>query len=51
MPQQLYPYGKSPHYPLDRRLGGHQGWSGCSSEEKKIPSLSLLGIKSQSFSL
>jgi hypothetical protein len=29
----LHPQGKSPWYPLDRRLGGPQSWSGCSGEE------------------
>jgi len=33
-PWQLYPHGKSPRYPLDRRLGGPQSCSGCSGEEK-----------------
>jgi hypothetical protein len=23
----LYPWGRSPQYPLDRRLGGPHGWS------------------------
>jgi hypothetical protein len=31
------PTGKSPQYPLDRRLGGSQSQSGCGGEEK-IPS-------------
>jgi len=26
--------GKSPWYPLDRRLGGPLSWSGCGGEEK-----------------
>jgi hypothetical protein len=30
----LYPQGKSPWYPLDRRLGGLQGRSGRCGEEK-----------------
>jgi len=34
MPQLLYPWGKSPYYPLDRRLGGPQSQSGCDGEEK-----------------
>jgi hypothetical protein len=33
----LYPQGKSPWYPLDRRLGGPQSRSGRGGEEK-IPS-------------
>jgi hypothetical protein len=43
-PLPLYPQGKSPWYPLDRRLGGPQSWSGCSGEEKN--SQSLLGLDS-----
>jgi len=35
--QSLHPQGKSPWYPLDRRLGRPQSCSGCGSEEKKIP--------------
>jgi len=31
------PWGKSPWYPLDRRLGGPQRWSEHSGEEKNIP--------------
>jgi hypothetical protein len=27
-PRSLYSQGKSPRYPLDRRLGAHQGQSG-----------------------
>jgi hypothetical protein len=33
-PRPLYPQGKSPLYPLDRRLGGPQSLSGRSGEEK-----------------
>jgi hypothetical protein len=34
MPWQLNPLGKSPQYPLDRRLGGPQIQSGqCEGEE------------------
>jgi len=29
------PQGKSPWYPLDRRLVGPQSWSGCDDEKKK----------------
>jgi hypothetical protein len=32
--QPLYPPGKSPKYPLDRGLGGHQRRSGRGDEEK-----------------
>jgi len=31
--QLLYPWGKSSQYPLVRRLGGHQSWSGHGDEE------------------
>jgi hypothetical protein len=33
-PRPLYLLGKSLWYPLDRRLGGPQSWSGRGSEEK-----------------
>jgi hypothetical protein len=33
-PQPLYPQGKSPLYPLDRRLGGPQSRSGRGGEDK-----------------
>jgi hypothetical protein len=33
-PRPLYHQGKSPCYPLDRRLGGLQSRSGCGVEEK-----------------
>jgi hypothetical protein len=33
-PRPLYPQGKSPLYPLDRRLGGPQSRSGSGGEEK-----------------
>jgi hypothetical protein len=36
MVQQLYPQGKRPHYPLERRLGGPQSLYGHSGEEKNI---------------
>jgi len=32
-PRPLYPQGKSPWYPLDRRLGGPQSCSGHGGEE------------------
>jgi hypothetical protein len=38
----LYPQGKSPWYPLDRRLGGLQSWSGHSGEEKNSQPLPRL---------
>jgi len=36
MPQLLYPWGKSPQYPLVRRLGGSQRQYGHSGEDKKF---------------
>jgi hypothetical protein len=39
----LYPQGKSPWYPLDRRLGGPQSQSGRGGEEKN--SQPLLGLE------
>jgi hypothetical protein len=33
-PRPLYPWGKSPRYPLDRRLGGLQSRSGRCGEQK-----------------
>jgi hypothetical protein len=33
----LYPQGKSPCYPYDRRMGEQQSWSGCGGEEKRNP--------------
>jgi hypothetical protein len=33
-PGPFYPQGKSPWYPLDRRLDGSQSRSGCGGEEK-----------------
>jgi hypothetical protein len=39
----LYPRGKSPWHPLNRRLGGLQGLSGNFREKKNL--LPLLGIK------
>jgi hypothetical protein len=43
MPWLLYPQGKSPWYPLDRRLGGPQSWSEHGGEQKS--SQVLLGLK------
>jgi hypothetical protein len=37
MLQLLYPWTKSPWYPLDRRLGGPHSWPGYGGEEKKNP--------------
>jgi hypothetical protein len=42
MPLLLYFRGKSPRYPLDRRLGGPQSQSGRYGEEKI---LTLLGLE------
>jgi len=33
-PRPLYPQGRSPCYPLDKRLGGPQSRSGRGGEEK-----------------
>jgi hypothetical protein len=33
-PRTFYSQGKNPRYPLDRRLGGPQIWSGRDGEEK-----------------
>jgi hypothetical protein len=47
-PWPLYPQGKSPWYPLDRRLGGPQSWSGHGGEEKNfqpLPGLESLIIQ------
>jgi hypothetical protein len=38
----LYPYGKSPWYPLDRRLGGLQSRFGRGGEEKNSQPLTGL---------
>jgi hypothetical protein len=35
-PLPLYPRGKSPRYPLDRKLGGPQSRSGRCGEEKNL---------------
>jgi len=48
IPWPLYPQGKSPWYPLDRRPGGPQTLSGCSGEEKNsrlLPGLKPLIIQ------
>jgi hypothetical protein len=49
MLKSLYPQGKKPQYPLDRRLGGPQSWSERGVVEEE--SLPLLGIKPYSSSL
>jgi hypothetical protein len=36
MPWTLYLRGKSPQYPLERRLDGPQSQSGCCGEEKNL---------------
>jgi hypothetical protein len=43
MPPPLYPQGKSPWYPSERRLDKPQSQSGCGGEEKN--SQPLLGLK------
>jgi hypothetical protein len=42
MPQLLYPQGKNPWYPLDRRVGGPQSRSRGGGEEKNSQPLLLL---------
>jgi hypothetical protein len=42
-PRLLYPRGKRPQYPLDRRLGGTQSPAGRDGEDKK--SLHIAGIE------
>jgi hypothetical protein len=37
MAQPLYSWGKSFWYPLERRLGGSQSWSGHGGKETKKP--------------
>jgi hypothetical protein len=41
-PRPLYPQGKSPLYPLDRRLGGHQSRSGRGGENVLIVEFFIL---------
>jgi hypothetical protein len=44
----LFPQGKNLWYPLERRLGGPQSWSGHGSEEKNsqpLPGLEPLIIQ------
>jgi hypothetical protein len=41
-PWAFYPQGNSPWYPLDRRLGGTQSWSGRGGEEKESQHLPAL---------
>jgi hypothetical protein len=43
-PRPLYHQGKSPWYPLDRRLGGPQSRSGRGDEEKNSQPLSRLEL-------
>jgi len=45
MLQLLYPWGKGPWYPLDRRMGRPQSQYGRSGKEKNSQPVS--GIKSQ----
>jgi hypothetical protein len=58
-PRPLYPQGKSPRYPLDRRLGGPQSQSGWFREEKILhptgtrtptPPLGLREVEAPTFS-
>jgi hypothetical protein len=41
-PAALYPWGKNPRYPLNRRLGGPQSRSGRRGQKKNLP---LSGIE------
>jgi len=41
-PWLLYPQGKSPWYPMDRRMGGLQSPSGHSGEEKNSQPLPVV---------
>jgi hypothetical protein len=46
-PWSLYPQGKSPWFPLDKRLGGPQSHSGCNGEEKNSkppPGIEILPV-------
>jgi hypothetical protein len=54
MPQPLYPQGKSPWCPLDRRLGGngnfipvpkHHAVNVCMVGEGKVPRVPILGTR------
>jgi hypothetical protein len=49
-PLLLYPRGKSPRYPLDRRLGGPQIWSGQHEGEKILDPTGTWTLTSQSSS-
>jgi hypothetical protein len=49
LPQPRFTPGKDPWYPLDKRLGGPQSWSGHRGQRKNP--LPLLGIEPQSSSL
>jgi hypothetical protein len=49
-PSALYPRGKDPCYPLDRRLGGPQSRSGHGLEEKSLESAGDRTSIAQSFS-
>jgi hypothetical protein len=40
-PRPLYPRGKTPRYPLDRKLGGPQSLSGRFGEEKILDTTGL----------
>jgi hypothetical protein len=51
MPWPLYPRGKSPCYPLDRKLGGPQSWPGRHGEEKIIGSTGTRALNPRSSSL
>jgi hypothetical protein len=44
MPLPLYPRGKSPRYPLDRRLGGPQSRYGSNEEEINTAPMAYFNI-------
>jgi hypothetical protein len=43
-PRPLYPQGKSPWYPLDRRLGGAQSRSGHGGEDMMMMMMMMIGF-------
>jgi hypothetical protein len=44
IPQPLYPWGKYPQYPLDRRIGGPQSQYGHNGEEKNAEIINRVRI-------
>jgi hypothetical protein len=43
-PAALPPQGKSPWYPLDRRMGGSQSWSGGGDEKISFTSTGTISV-------